>query len=248
MIGKFVKCSKAALGFLNQRAFTLLVFLAGIGVAAYWFPNALTEGVTKNEIVSIILLISLPYLILKAVVLLDLLILDISINFSAKNRFIYKVNYEKAKARIAKLFIDKNIPFSKVDNFEFGIERYFVSVLQKYTTGTKFNYPANFISNRPFIVARIYDLKDGRTQVKVLFEEEKEAEVIARLIIASLQALEDEENKSASLQTVSFSAGAIRPIEKTEPNKVELKLVGKQEPKRKSGGLMEELKLRKKKK
>ncbi|MEK6954429.1 MAG: hypothetical protein AABX01_05445, partial [Candidatus Micrarchaeota archaeon] len=45
------------------------------------------------------------------------------------------------------------------------------------------------VSKQPFVVARLYDRKDGTIQAKVLYEEEKEAEILGRLIIASLEAL-----------------------------------------------------------
>ncbi|MBI5225530.1 hypothetical protein HY989_06690 [Candidatus Micrarchaeota archaeon] len=251
MIGKFVKGSTAALGLLNQRAFTILLFLVGIGGVALFAPQAIFDGVTKREAAGIILLVFLPYLILKAIVLLLLLALDISINFSANTTYTYKVNYEKAKARVAKLLLDRNVNFTKLDNFELGVERYLVSVMQRYLTGTKFNYPTNFISKSPFIVIRIYDLKNGSTQVKVIFEEEHDAEVNGRLVIATLQALEKEESdKSPKMQSM-FIAGSIKPVEapKEETNSaVILEIPKKLEEKKSSGSLIDKLKFRKKKK
>ncbi|MFH1257450.1 MAG: hypothetical protein V1658_00775 [Candidatus Micrarchaeota archaeon] len=210
MIGKFVKGTTRALGLLNQRAFTIILLFTGILAAMLLIPDLLTEGITKREAIGVILLVMLPYLILKGVVLITLLVLDIAVNFSAKTTFAYKLNYEKAKARIAKVLADRGLSFVVVDNFEFGIERYFVYMLQKYLAGSKFNYPANFICSKPFIVARIYDLKNSTSQVKVLYEEEREAEILGRIIVASLQALEQEELARIPQPQTSFIAGAIR--------------------------------------
>ncbi|MFH1750265.1 MAG: hypothetical protein ABH863_01150 [Candidatus Micrarchaeota archaeon] len=192
MIGNLVKTSTMAIRLLNQRLFTILLFILGFLAAAVLVPSLLLDGVTKREAFGVVLLIFLPYLILKGVILTLLLLLDILINFSAKRAFLYRLSYEKVKARVAKFYLDKNIQFTKLDNFEFGIERYLVAVMQQYLMGSKFNYPTNFISRTPFVVVRIYDRKDGTTQVKVLYEESKEAEIFGRLIIASLEALEKE--------------------------------------------------------
>ncbi len=247
MIGKFVKGSTAALNLLNQRAFTIMLFLVGIAGGVVLYPSLIEEGVTKREAVGLILMVFLPYLIFKGVILLLILALDVSTNFSAKKADTYKMNYEKAKARVAKIFIDKNVAFTKVDNFEFGIERYLVIVLQKYLTGTKFNYPANFISVNPFIVARLYDLKDGRTQVKVLYEEEREAETLGRLIVASMQALESEEAQRVSAPQFNVVAGAIRPNSTSAPSTMELVIPEKGEEK-KPTSLIDRFKQRKRKK
>ncbi|HLC48075.1 MAG TPA: hypothetical protein VJI13_03285 [Candidatus Norongarragalinales archaeon] len=192
MLGKFVKGSTAAIRLFNQRAFTIVLFIAGFLAASVLVPSLLEEGVTKREALGAFLMIFLPYLVLKGVILVLLLVLDIAINFSARRSYIYRLNFEKAKARVAKFYLDRNVTYTKVDNFEFGIERYLVSVMQRYLAGSKFNYPANFISSNPFVVTRVYDRKDGTTQVKVLYEEEKDAEIMGRLIIASLEALEKE--------------------------------------------------------
>lgn len=190
MIGKIVKITTFLISSFNQRIFTIVLFIIGLGAGIYYVPAVLSLEVTKKEAMAIILMLILPYLIMKAIILLMLLFLDISINFSAKRSYIYRQNYEKVKVRIARLFLDKNIRYSMVDNFDFGIEKYLATVLQRYIAGSNFNYPTNFISNKPFVVARVYDLKNGTTQVKVLFEEERDAEVIGRLIIATVDALD----------------------------------------------------------
>lgn len=253
MIGKMVKGTTKALTLLNQRAFTIILFLTGIVAALFLIPQILSEGVTKREALGFILLILLPYLILKGVILVTLLFLDICVNFSAKTTFTYKLNYEKAKARVAKVFADKGLSFVVVDNFEFGIERYFVSTLQKYLAGSKFNYPANLICSRPFIVTRVYDLKNGSSQVKVLYEEEKEAEILGRIIVASLQALEQEELERNPSGQTAFVAGAIRMAQdKTDKEKdSELKLSILAKPKElanETPSILEKIKGKKRKK
>ncbi|MEK6953881.1 MAG: hypothetical protein AABX01_02665, partial [Candidatus Micrarchaeota archaeon] len=101
MIGKFVKGSTRAIRLLNQRPFTIVLFIAGIVSAAVLVPSLTGDGVTKREAFGTILLVFLPYLILKGVILIMLLMLDISINFSAKKVAVYRLNYEKAKVRMA---------------------------------------------------------------------------------------------------------------------------------------------------
>ncbi|MFH0971544.1 MAG: hypothetical protein V1835_03165 [Candidatus Micrarchaeota archaeon] len=247
MIGKIVKFTTKSIKLLNQRVFTAILFLIGIAASVYIFPTLATEGVTKREAAGIILLVILPYLIAKGIILIMLLFLDITINFSAKSTYIYKMNFERAKARVSRLYIDKGIPYVLMDNFEFGIEKYLVVVMQKYLTGTKFNYPVNVISSTPFVVARIYDMKNGTVQAKVLYEEEREAEVMGRLIIASLQALESEEKERVPSAETTFSAGAIKLAPaKPQDAAVQIDIPGKGAPK--PIGLMEKLKFKKKKK
>ncbi len=231
MIGKFVKGSTKAIRLLNQRAFTILLFVAGIAAATQLVPSVLMEGVTKREAFGILLMVFLPYLIMKGIILILLLILDISINFSAKREFQYRINSEKVKARVVKLFVDKNISFTKVDNFEFGIERYFVAVMQRLMTGTKFSYPSNIISNKPFAVTRVYDLKNGNTQVKVLYEEEKEAEIIGRLIVATLEAASSEEKRETAPDFMEIKK---RKDEKAAEG-VQLRITNKGEEPQKTG-------------
>ena len=84
-----------------------------------------------------------------------------------------------------------------------------------------------------------------------IFEDEKNAEVNGRLIIASLQALEKEETDKAPKMQSMFSAGSIKafdaPSAKENDTAVNLNIPGKIEEK-KSGSLLDRLKFKKKKK
>jgi hypothetical protein len=251
MLGKFVKGTTAAISLLNRRAFTILLILLGAAATVYLVPSVILDGnVTKREALGIFLLFLLPYLIVKGVILILLLLLDISINFSAKRTYTYKISTELVKAKVAKLFLDKNINYVKLDNFEFGIEKYFVAVLQKSIFGTKFTYPANYVSAKPFMVVRIYDLKNGSTQLKVLYEEEKDAEIIARFLIASIEAFDNEISQKTPASKFEFNAGAIKiktdKPETVSPVTISSVELAKQTPKKKEGGLWSGLRRHKK--
>ncbi len=194
---------------LSSRALTILLFVFGVAIAIIVFPRLSVDGITGKDATSELLVIFMPYLVVKALTLLLAAAFDGMAASSREFSRQYSLNFEKAKARIFRILYEKQLrSYSPVDT-ALGIERYLLPVVQPLLAAFSpwKGVPTVLVTRNPFVAVRIrYRKLDEKAALQTgqphlvdvqVAAEEPQARILAKIILSSLEALSKEEQANA---------------------------------------------------
>lgn len=179
----------------KEKVINLALVIAGIVLAAIavlqnWFASTLIALYA----VYLLLLILLPYMIFRAAVLAILTWFDVLFTKFPQLKVDSPNSMEAARARVLRIFVEKNIPTYSLGSaafFSLGIERSFLAFINKYV-GIMFPYV--LFSKSPLVVIRFSPIKAAKpgaaqSRVAIAFEDEMRARTLARTLESSVKYL-----------------------------------------------------------
>ncbi|MFH1106931.1 MAG: hypothetical protein V1787_03470 [Candidatus Micrarchaeota archaeon] len=193
---------------VNRRRSVAITFLVGSPLTVYWFRTIWLEQPFTMQVVAVYSLVFLPFLLYKALLYFFLSLFDTVVIFFADYTKSYDVDFEKVRARVAKILVEKNVKYQSLDSMALGAER---GLLERLRGWLHIKYPLIFVcADDPFVVIKIFkslgspriqDLKHQITHkeaisVKIFFEEEPRARVLAKLIMNSLEVLNTDQREA----------------------------------------------------
>lgn len=205
---------------VNQRRSVIITFLLIAPATVYWFRAIWLEQPFTTQVIAVYSLVFLPFLLYKALLYFFLALFDFVVIFFADDTKSFDVDFEKVRARVSKILLEKNVKYQSLENLALGGER---GILDRLRGILRVKYPLIFVcADEPFIVVKIFQsLGSQRIEsikrqitnkqaisVKIFYAEEQRARVLAKLILNSLEVLNAEEKEGAQAEVQAARKGS----------------------------------------
>ncbi|MBU1197548.1 hypothetical protein KJ765_03465 [Candidatus Micrarchaeota archaeon] len=186
---------------INQRRTVLIMLLIGGPVSIYLFQDLWMKQEFTIQIIAVYVLALLPLMLYKAFLYFILAIFDVLVMSFADYSQVYELDFERVRARISSILYEHKVKYQSLEKLALGGER---GLLAAYRSIFKTNYPLIFVcADEPFIVIKIFqkiqapNLVRIRQQLRphqnirihIFTSQDPKAKVVAKLIINSLQIL-----------------------------------------------------------
>ncbi|MFH1106932.1 MAG: hypothetical protein V1787_03475 [Candidatus Micrarchaeota archaeon] len=178
---------------LNSRPVTIILIVAGFVISILAFPKLYSDGLSRKEAFAEVLFIFVPLLFGKLTSLTLLSFVDFTLGKSQES-YRYRLNIEKARARVIRIMVEKKVRSYSLDSMALGSERLFLTAAAYilHAAGVKGEPPLVIVGENPFVLVRMRrqpvaaDEEEG-ISAQLHYDDQK-GQVLSKLISSTLGA------------------------------------------------------------
>ena len=173
--------------FYTEKQTEIVLGLAAVGVVLSAVAEVLNWISPDYPLHAIYLLLIaiLPFLVFKAILFGLLVILEYSFDSFPKVEIDSPLRVEAARARILRIFVEKNLPITYLGVaafFTLGFEK---ALLSSLTKRFKLSFPYVLFSKAPMVIIKFIPQKSGdkaNCRIRISYEDELRARTLARAL------------------------------------------------------------------